>query len=81
MGCGFGDDAFYLAKAGARVKAFDLSPDSLSIAKERSAREELKIDFQRMRLIKCARNRARWNELLHHHPSSLPASLIHDVPV
>ena len=32
-GCGFGDDALRLAKLGADVYAFDLSPDSLSIAK------------------------------------------------
>ena len=33
VGCGFGDDALRLAKLGAKVNAFDLSPDSLEIAR------------------------------------------------
>lgn len=48
VGCGFGDDALRLAKLGARVSAFDLSPDSLQIAKDLAAREGLIIDFQEM---------------------------------
>lgn len=35
-GCGFGDDAIRLAKLGAEVHAFDLSPDLLEIARERA---------------------------------------------
>ncbi len=46
IGCGFGDDALYLSKCGANVKAFDLSPESLFIAQELSLREGLDIEFQ-----------------------------------
>jgi ubiquinone/menaquinone biosynthesis C-methylase UbiE len=35
-GCGFGDDAIRLAKLGAEVHAFDLSPDLLEIARQRA---------------------------------------------
>jgi len=48
VGCGFGDDALRISKLGANVSAFDLSPDSLQIAKELAAREGLNIDFQEM---------------------------------
>lgn len=48
VGCGFGDDALRLSKLGARVSAFDLSPDSLQIAKDLAVREGLTIDFQEM---------------------------------
>ena len=48
VGCGFGDDALYLSKAGANVKAFDLSPESLSIARKLADQEELEIEFQEM---------------------------------
>ena len=48
VGCGFGDDALRLAKLGARVCAFDLSPDSLQIAKVLAIREGLEVDFQQM---------------------------------
>ena len=37
-GCGFGEDAIRLAKLGAEVHAFDLSPDLLEIARQRAAR-------------------------------------------
>lgn len=37
-GCGFGDDAVRLAKLGADVYAFDLSPEVLEIARQRAAR-------------------------------------------
>src|SRR5207245_524146 len=37
-GCGFGDDAIRLAKLGADVYAFDLSPDMLEIARQRAAK-------------------------------------------
>ena len=43
VGCGFGDDALYLAKLGANVCAFDLSPDSLSIARALAEREGLMV--------------------------------------
>ncbi len=48
VGCGFGDDALRLAKLGAKVSAFDLSPDSLRIAKALAVREGLHIDFAEM---------------------------------
>lgn len=48
VGCGFGDDALRIAKLGARVSAFDLSPDSLDIARALAEREGLTIDFQVM---------------------------------
>jgi ubiquinone/menaquinone biosynthesis C-methylase UbiE len=48
VGCGFGDDALRLAKLGARVSAFDLSPDSLQIAKGLALREGLDIAFEEM---------------------------------
>lgn len=48
VGCGFGDDALRLAKLGAKVSAFDLSPDSLEIAKALALRERLDILFEEM---------------------------------
>ncbi len=48
IGCGFGEDALRLAKLGAKVEAFDLSPESLSVAKELALRENLKINFREM---------------------------------
>jgi len=48
VGCGFGDDAIRLAKLGASVTAFDLSPDSLAIARAIAQREQLLIDFGEM---------------------------------
>lgn len=48
VGCGFGDDALRIAKLGARVSAFDLSPDSLQIASELAKREGLEIAFDEM---------------------------------
>ena len=48
VGCGFGDDALRLAKLGAKVSAFDLSPDSLLIARELARREGLDINFDEM---------------------------------
>lgn len=36
-GCGFGEDAIRLARLGARVEAFDLSPDIIALARRRSA--------------------------------------------
>ena len=40
VGCGFGEDALKLSKAGANVKAFDLSPESLLIARKQDDREK-----------------------------------------
>jgi 2-polyprenyl-3-methyl-5-hydroxy-6-metoxy-1,4-benzoquinol methylase len=46
IGCGFGEDALRVAKLGARVYAFDLSQESIEIARERAGRESLGIDFR-----------------------------------
>ena len=46
IGCGFGSDALYLSKCGANVSAFDISSDSLDIAKKLSEREGLNVDFK-----------------------------------
>lgn len=48
VGCGFGADALRLAKLGASVHAFDLSPDSLEIARALAQREGLDIRFDEM---------------------------------
>ena len=48
VGCGFGDDALRLAKLGADVYAFDLSPDALLIARALANRERLAIAFDEM---------------------------------
>ncbi len=48
IGCGFGDDALCMAKLGAEVYAFDLSPESLELANKLAAREGLKISFLEM---------------------------------
>jgi ubiquinone/menaquinone biosynthesis C-methylase UbiE len=48
VGCGFGDDALRLAKLGANVTAFDLSPASLDIARGLALREGLEISFDEM---------------------------------
>lgn len=48
-GCGFGDDAIRLALLGARVSAFDLSPESVEIARDRAIRQGATgIDFRVM---------------------------------
>jgi 2-polyprenyl-3-methyl-5-hydroxy-6-metoxy-1,4-benzoquinol methylase len=44
-GCGFGEDAIRLAAIGADVHAFDLSPESVAIARQRAAILNLKIAF------------------------------------
>lgn len=48
VGCGFGEDALRIAKLGAAVSAFDLSPDSLKIARALAEREGVAIDFDEM---------------------------------
>lgn len=45
VGCGSGIDAMPLAKMGAHVCAFDLSPDMIAIAREISQTEALAIDL------------------------------------
>jgi 2-polyprenyl-3-methyl-5-hydroxy-6-metoxy-1,4-benzoquinol methylase len=48
IGCGFGDDALRLAKLGADVHAFDLSPESVALAKALADREGLRVHFEEM---------------------------------
>jgi 2-polyprenyl-3-methyl-5-hydroxy-6-metoxy-1,4-benzoquinol methylase len=48
VGCGFGDDALRLARMGAEVHAFDLSPDSLAIARELAVRNGVGVTFDEM---------------------------------
>ena len=45
VGCGDGGDAIYFAYAGARVEAFDLSPDMLAIARHTASEHGLNIGF------------------------------------
>lgn len=48
VGCGLGQDAIRLARLGARVWAFDLSPDMLAVAGELAQREQVQVVFDRM---------------------------------
>src|SRR6185312_13975268 len=48
VGCGFGDDAVRVAKLGAEVHAFDLSPESLAIARELAARNGVRVQFREL---------------------------------
>lgn len=48
VGCGFGDDALRLSAMGARVTAFDISPESLEIARRLAARECLPVAYNEM---------------------------------
>ena len=47
VGCRYGEDALRLAKLGADVYAFDLSPDSVSIASALAEREGLNTEHER----------------------------------
>lgn len=47
-GCGFGEDAIRLALMGANVYAFDISEDSIAIAKKRAALHGINIKFDIM---------------------------------
>ena len=71
VGCGFGGDALRLAKMGANVSAFDLSPDSIQIAKTLALREGLLIDFEVMPAEKMSYNDNSFDyviarDILHH---------------
>jgi len=48
VGCGFGHDALYLSKLGAKVDAFDLSSESLSVARRLAEREQIFVVFKEM---------------------------------
>ena len=71
VGSGFGDDALRLAKLGAKVSAFDLSPDSLEIARALALREGLDILFEEMPAEKLLFENDTFNyivsrDILHH---------------
>lgn len=46
VGCGDGVDALYFAYSGAKVDAFDLSPDMLEIARQTAAEHRLPVTFR-----------------------------------
>lgn len=48
VGCGEGDDALRLARLGADVFAFDLSPEALALARALALREQLTVHFDEM---------------------------------
>ena len=48
IGSGFGGDAMNLAKAGAKVQAFDLSPESVELSRQRASKEGLNIEYREM---------------------------------
>jgi len=48
VGCGFGEDALRIARIVADVHAFDISADSVSMAKQLATREGLVIDIREM---------------------------------
>lgn len=48
VGCGFGDDAIRIAKMGGNVYAFDLSPESLAIAKKNAERYGVTVQWSEM---------------------------------
>ena len=71
VGCGFGKDALRIAKLGAEVYAFDISPESLDIAKKYSIQQNLKIDFREMTAEKLHYDSDFFdyilaNDILHH---------------
>jgi SAM-dependent methyltransferase len=42
VGCGYGDDAAFLAAAGARVTAFDIAPSAVARCRDRYAAQEIR---------------------------------------
>ena len=77
-GCGFGEDAILLATLGARVFAFDLSPDVLAVARSRAQQEGVEISFEQMPMESLAFPDNAFDliflcNILHH--CDLPASL------
>ena len=71
VGCGFGDDAIRIAKLGAVVSAFDLSPDSVAIARAIAEREKIEVEFSEMPAEKLSYPDASFDmivarDILHH---------------
>lgn len=71
VGCGFGDDAIRIAKMGANVYAFDLSPESLAIAKKNAERYGVTVQFGEMPAEKLAYPTAYFDvivarDIMHH---------------
>lgn len=52
IGCGTGDQAFYLAKTGAIVAGVDISPQMIDTALKRQKREKLDVYFQAADAVK-----------------------------
>jgi len=48
VGCGAGEDALLLARLGAKVSAFDLSPDMLKLGASWAEKDGLTVDFRQM---------------------------------
>jgi ubiquinone/menaquinone biosynthesis C-methylase UbiE len=48
VGCGFGHDAIRIARMGADVYAFDISPDLLDIGRKVGRASNVSVDFQQM---------------------------------
>lgn len=71
VGCGFGDDAIRIAKLGANVYAFDLSPESLAIAEKNAERYGVSVQFGEMPAEKLAYPHAYFDvvvarDIMHH---------------
>lgn len=72
VGCGFGNDAMRLRALGARVSAFDISQESIAVAKERAKRQGWgDIDFDVMPSEKLSYDDRSFNiivavDILHH---------------
>jgi ubiquinone/menaquinone biosynthesis C-methylase UbiE len=47
-GCGEGGDAIRFRRLGAKVYAFDISPDMLEVARKRAEEEQVQVDFRQM---------------------------------
>jgi 2-polyprenyl-3-methyl-5-hydroxy-6-metoxy-1,4-benzoquinol methylase len=61
IGCGLGTNALWLANAGFKVSAIDLSPTAIEFAKNKSAQAGLAINFQIMDFLKDWRKLSVFN--------------------
>lgn len=83
-GCGHGMAAVALARRGARVTAFDLSPGYLLEARRRSAANETSVDFlqadaERLPFADASFARVWGNAVLHHLDLRIAARELHRV--
>ena len=84
VGCGYGEDAIRLSKLGADVTAFDLSAESLSLARAIANREGLNIRFDEMPAESLEYENDRFDcvlarDILHHVDIPLAASELYRV--